>query len=246
MLVYSDIHYDPSKKEFQALNPTMYCMEKILQRCKVDALWNLGDLINGHNTTKSEALAQIMVVTQAENQITANAHRIAGSHDDNVQSTYEANTGYGSNEILSVTEMSAALKNAGSEFHNPLRPTDYYVDFPTIRVVCLSADGTTCQPETSEWLKFAALSTDKEILVLSHIPTRPEWGFRNDVTNGEIIETTLKEYVSHGGTVIAHIHGHDHGDMVQQVISDNGSVLWNSVTIGVQGFNILHLTELPI
>lgn len=98
----------------------------------MDALWNLGDLINGHNTTKAEALVQIKVVAQAENQIMANAHRIAGNHDDNVQSTYEANTGYGSVEILSTAEMSATLENSGSEFHNPLRSTDYYVDFPTI------------------------------------------------------------------------------------------------------------------
>ncbi len=236
LAVYSDLHYDPSKKEPDALKPTMYCLKRIMKKCSVDALWNLGDLINGHNTTKVEALAQIKTVTDAENKITLNAHRIIGNHDNNVQSTYESNTGYGSEEILSLAEMNDALENAESEVHNPLRPTDYYVDFPTIRVVCLSADGTTWQTATAEWLLTDVLNTEREILVLSHIPTRPEWGFRNDVKNGEIIEDALKNFSSQGGTVIAHIHGHDHGDMVQQVIGDDGQVLWHSVAIGCARF----------
>ncbi len=236
LAVYSDLHHDPSKKEPGALEPTMYCIKQIMKKCHVDAMWNLGDLINGHNTTKAEALAQIKTVTDAENLISANVHRIIGNHDNNVQSTYASNTGYGPEEILSLAEMNAALENAGSEVHNPLRLTDYYVDFPTIRVVCLSADGTTWQAETAEWLSTTALITDKEVLVLSHIPTRPEWGFRNDVTNGEIIESALERFISQGGVVIAYIHGHDHGDMVQQVIGDDGQVLWNSVAIGCARF----------
>lgn len=236
LAVYSDLHHDPSKKELGALKPTMYCIKQIMEKCRVDAMWNLGDLINGHNTTKAEALAQIKTVTDAENQVTANVHRIIGNHDNNVQSTYESNAGYGPEEILSLAEMNAALENTESEVHNPLRPTDYYVDFPTIRVVCLSADGTTWQSETAEWLSTTALDTSKEVLVLSHIPTRPEWGFRNDVANGEIIEAALKNFISLGGVVIAYIHGHDHGDMVQQVIGNDGTVLWNSVAIGCARF----------
>lgn len=236
LAVYSDLHHDPSKKEPGALKPTMYCIEQIMEKCRVDAMWNLGDLINGHNTTKAEALAQIKTVTDAENRVTADVHRVIGNHDDNVQSTYASNTGYGPEEILSLAEMNAALENAESEVHNPLRPTDYYVDFPTIRVVCLSADGTTWQAETAEWLSTTALDTSKEVLVFSHIPTRPEWGFRNDVVNGESIEAALEHFISQGGVVIAHIHGHDHGDMIQQVISDDGKLLWHSVAIGCARF----------
>ena len=54
--------------------------------------------------------------------------------------------------------------------------------------------------------------------------------------DGELIEAALEEYISKGGSVIAHIHGHDHCDMLQQVIADNGGVLWNSVAIGCARF----------
>ncbi|MDO5435825.1 MAG: hypothetical protein Q4G19_05600 [Clostridia bacterium] len=51
--------------------------------------------------------------------------------------------------------------------------------------------------------------------MLSHCPTRPEWGYFEDVTGGELIEDALREFSARVGTVLAYIHGHDHGDMTE-------------------------------
>ena len=48
LAVYTDIHYDPDKDTVETLDDTMNCMKTLFSRCHIDALWNLGDLINGH------------------------------------------------------------------------------------------------------------------------------------------------------------------------------------------------------
>ena len=92
-------------------------------------------------------------------------------------------------------------------------------------------------PETVSWLQNEALATGHEVLVLSHIPTRPEWGFRNDVSNGKAIENALSSFVATGGTVIAYIHGHDHGDIINTVTADDGSFLFHEIGIGCARFS---------
>ena len=80
--------------------------------------------------------------------------------------------------------------------------------------------------------------TEKPVLFLSHIPTRPEWGFHNDVVGGELIEDSIKDFISSGGTVIAYIHGHDHGDVISAVVNEEGKVLWNEVAIACSRFHV--------
>lgn len=234
LAVYTDIHHDP-KYEVDPYKETMDCVAELMKRTRIDALWNLGDLINGHTTTKKEAVGQIQDVLAEENRVTSNAHRIAGNHDNNIQATYEANAGYSMEEVLSPEELNAVLANtttSQTEHYSSLHPTDYYVDFEKIRVVCIAADDVTWTEETAEWLREEALKTEKEVIILSHIPTRPEWGFRNDVVGGDLIEEALWEFTGKGGTVVAYIYGHDHGDMV----SDAGE--WKEVAIGCARFQV--------
>lgn len=237
LAIYTDIHHDPAKNEPHVISETMDCVAEIGKRVKIDALWNLGDLINGHTTTKEEAIGHIQEVLAEEYRVTANAHRIEGNHDNNIQATYEGNTGYGPEEVLSNEELNAVLENkktSQTEHHSDLRPTDYYVDFPghEIRVICITAEETTWTEETAVWLRGEALKTEDAVLILAHIPTRPEWGFKNDVVGGELIEDELRAFVESGGTIIAYIHGHDHGDM----ISDAGE--WKEVAIGCARFQV--------
>lgn len=232
LAVYTDLHHDPARNEPQPLSDMMSCIRTVMADVPVNALWNLGDLINGQNSTKEEAIRQIKEVVSAENSITVNAHRVPGNHDNNIQSTF-GEKGLPETEVLSDSELCAVLENDETdqtEHHSSTRPTDYYVDFPTVRVVCISAENTAFQPETADWLKTEALKTEKEVLVLSHIPTRPEWGYKNDVQNGGLIENALRKFISDGGTLICFIHGHDHGDM----ISDAGE--WKEVAIGCARF----------
>ena len=245
LAIMTDMHYDPSKNEPSTVMQTCTTIRKIRDRLAgcglcIDALWNLGDFINGHNTTKEEACGQIGAVIAAQKEVIADYHNIAGNHDNNIQATYQSNAGLPKSEVLSVSELNSILENtetAQTEHHNMNWPTDYYVDFPTIRVVCLSADEVSFMPETVSWLQNEALSTGHEVLVLSHIPTRPEWGFRNDVSNGKAIENALSSFVATGGTVIAYIHGHDHGDIINTVTADDGSFLFHEIGIGCARFS---------
>ena len=244
LAVFTDIHYDPSKQEPSTVNETCTTIRTIGKQLektnrRIDALWNLGDFINGHNTTKAQAVDQIRTVIDAQKKVTADFHNIEGNHDTNIHATFESNAGYPETEVLSVSELNAVLENARTEqteHHNAKRLTDYYVDFPAIRVICVSADETTFMPETEAWLRNEALKTEREVLILSHVPTRPEWGFREDVVNGEAMEKAVFDFIAVGGTVIAWIHGHDHGDIVNTAVSDDGAARFYEVGIGCARF----------
>ncbi len=240
LAILTDLHYDPAKYkdgEADVLQPTMDCIARLFKEVRIDALWNLGDFINGHDTTKAEAAEQIRTVTEAQKKVTIDYHNIEGNHDNNIQATW-GQSGLPEEEILSNAELNELLRNTETEqteVHSAARPTDYYVDINGIRVICLTAEYATWMPETADWLASDALQCDLPVLILSHIPTRPEWGFKGDVENGRIIEDALKAFIASGGTVIAFIHGHDHGDMIRQV-KDGDRVLWHSVAIGCARF----------
>lgn len=242
IIILTDLHYDPVKfaaGEPNVLDPTMEAIKLLSKKIRINAYWNLGDFINGHNTKKNEAMEQIKTVVEKERNVSADFHNIAGNHDNNVQSTYDSNAGYAKTEVLSVDELNeiiALTSISQPEVHNPKRMTDYYVDFDELRITCISADYTTFQPETVEWLKTIALKTERPVLVLSHIPTRPEWGFKNDVEGGQEIEQAICDFISAGGKIIAYIHGHDHGDNISTVMDNEGNVQFHEIGIGCARF----------
>ena len=93
LAIMTDMHYDPSKNEPSTVMQTCTTIRKIRDRLAgcglcIDALWNLGDFINGHNTTKEEACGQIGAVIAAQKEVIADYHNIAGNHDNNIQATY--------------------------------------------------------------------------------------------------------------------------------------------------------------
>lgn len=240
IIIYTDIHHDPSY-EIDPWMATLNCIQAVSERAPISSFWNLGDVINGHTSTKAEAIAQIREVTDFEDKISPNFHRIQGNHDNNIQATYEENAGYSESEVLTPRELNEVLENritSQTEHHNLDRLTDYYVDFPDLRIVCISVDNTSFTSETVKWLRTEGLATGKPVLILSHIPTRPEWGFHNDVRNGEYVEDALKDFLDNGGTIIAYIYGHDHGDMISQVLSNDGETLWNEICIACSRFHV--------
>ena len=239
LIVYTDVHHDREQIDpVDAYIPTLDNVSQVLKRAKIDTVWNLGDIINGFHTTKEEGMAEIRDVTSYEDKVSSNIHRIMGNHDNNIQATYY---GLPETEVLSAGEVNELLRNDHTnqeEHRSSLHPTDYYVDFDQLRVICISADVTTFLPETSTWLKETALHTELPVLILSHIPTRPEWGFHNDVVGGEMIEETLREFIIAGGEVIAFIHGHDHGDMISTVTDENGRALLHEVCVACSRFHV--------
>ena len=149
LAVFTDIHHDPDDK-VNPLPDMTDCLQELFSRCRIDALWTLGDLINGHNSTKEQATALLEEVIAAEKSVTKHYHNIEGNHDNNIQSTWEGSGSLPESVVLSNGELNAVLSNEG-EVHSSLRATDYYVDVPDrhIRVICVTADYTTFLPETA-------------------------------------------------------------------------------------------------
>ena len=238
IVVYTDVHHDRRHVDpVDVYVPLLDAVGEVIERARIDAVWNLGDIINGFYTTKEEAAEEIRDVVRYEDSVSPDVHRVMGNHDSNIQGA-----GYlgRAEEELSALEVNELLENRHTlqtEVHSEGRPTDYYVDFPGIRVVCISAEETTFLPETAEWLMSSALKTSSPVLFFSHIPTRPEWGFHNDVRGGEMIEEAIRSFVSAGGEVIAYIHGHDHGDMISAV-TDDDRVLWHEAAVACARFSV--------
>lgn len=234
LIIFTDIHHDPAY-EVDPLQETLANIGAVGRQTSIDSVWCLGDMINGHNSTKEQAARLIREVIAEEVKTGLPFHNIEGNHDNNIQSSWEGSGGYGPEVVLSPEELKDILEQPG-EVHSDLRATDYYVDFEDagIRVICISADYTTFCEETAVWLRNVAFKTDKEVLVLSHCPTRPEWGFNHDIVNGEIIEAELKAFCDTGGTIIAFVHGHDHGDMIETA----EDMPWTGVAIGCARFQV--------
>lgn len=215
--IFTDLHHDTK----YANDPTQDMMANIhalINYLHCDGLWNLGDAIDGQNQTKFQAETALSEVINKMYAITDRSHNLEGNHDSNVQSTWSQ---YGGIEgaKLTLPELYDSLnKGSTDEVHDfTTRLTNYYVDFDEydIRVVCLGVDYVSFTIDTKTWLENVALNTNKKVVVLAHCPTRPEWGYNNDVQNGvAYIETPLKTFVNNGGKVLVYIHGHTHGDKI--------------------------------
>ena len=237
MAVFTDLHHDP-KYENDPTIDMMANIKAIYDRIHFDALMNLGDAIDGQFQTQYAAEGCLSDVVTAMYDITDRSHNLMGNHDDNIQSTWEQRGGQPESERLTLLEINDALFKGGQKhIHNPNHITDYYMDFDEydIRIICLGIDYTTYNSNTQTWLANVALQTDKKVLVYSHCATKAKWGYMNDVVHGEYIETPLNDFVEGGGTVIAYIHGHTHGDMIET----DSDISFTEVAIGCAKFEKL-------
>ena len=234
MAVFTDLHHDPK----YANDPTIDMMANIKainDRLHFDAIMNLGDAIDGQYQTQYEAEGCLSEVVTDMYSISDRSHNLMGNHDDNVQSTWDSRGGEPASEQLTLLEINDALfKGSPNEVHNPNHITDYYMDYDeyNIRVICVGVNYTSYVSATQTWLTNVALQTDKNVLVYSHCATKPEWGYLNDISNGSYIETPLNNFIANGGTVIALIHGHTHGDMIET----DASINFTEVAIGCAKF----------
>jgi UDP-2,3-diacylglucosamine pyrophosphatase LpxH len=214
-------------------------ISEMYNRLHFDAVINLGDAIDGQYQTQYEAETCLSdVITDMYDITTNRSHNLIGNHDDNVQSTWESRGGYPATERLTTLEIYDALfKGSANEVHNPNHLTDYYVDYDQygIRVICIGIDYVSYNSATQTWLANTALNTDKAVLVFSHCATKAKWGYNNDIQNGSYVEDPLNDFVTNGGTVLALIHGHTHGDMIET----DSDISFTEVAIGCAKFETL-------
>ena len=96
----------------------------------------------------------------------------------------------------------------------------YYIDFDdkNIRVIVLDSSSFGATGFANDVIDFlrSALNTAKSVVVFSHAPTRASASVvgAEVVNNGSVVETVLEEFISNGGTVLGHFHGHTHFDNI--------------------------------
>lgn len=230
--LYTDLHHD-TKYETVPTKDMFANMKELYNRVPFEGLYNLGDLIDGQFSTKAKAEGFISYVNGLSKDVTPYRYSIVGNHDNNRQSTWEGHGGLDASNQLTDLEMYSILnKNNKDVVRNANRPLDYYIDYEEygIRIICISIDNAYVRYalETKTWLENIALNTDKQIIVLSHCATKSKWGYKNDITNGDFVETPLKTFVENGGTIIAFIHGHTHGDLIET----DTDISWTEVSVG--------------
>lgn len=238
MAVFTDLHAENAAQAVYPTNDMFSCISALNERLNFDAVWNLGDMVDGQYYTQYKNEGYLADIVGRMKEICAASYVVPGNHDDNEQATRDQYAGLDASERMTVLEMHNAVQKFAPGIHcNPNRYTDFYVDFEEygIRAICVTADYTTFTTQTRDWLSSTALNTQNAVLVMAHQATKAKWGFYNDIVNGNYIESALTDFVSSGGTIIGYIHGHTHGDMIET----DESISWTEIAIGCAKFEML-------
>ena len=192
---------------------------------QLDALVHMGDMVNG-SLPKAETIDLIRETRDDLRSVLEPNFILVGNHDDNSFTSYP----------ITEAEMYALFcrYNEKDVTNRPTNKLYWYKDYNSlgIRVVFLSSHlGDGLDGQTSEtwgypqdevtWFINEALDTDKQILMLSHMPFTQGYisGNSNLPTNGNLMIQAVNTFIGNGGVVIGLINGHTHFDY----INDNGS-----------------------
>lgn len=234
--IYTDLHHD-NKYPNDPIEDMFKCISYLNERLHFDALINLGDAIDGQFQTKDQAEKGLAEIVKASVNSSKIFLSLEGNHDSNIQSTWPDRGGLDPSNKLSPVEMYISFQKCTKETKHSTtgRATDFYIDYPeyNLRVICLSVDYTIYKQKTATWLSTEALNTEYSVIVFSHCATQTEWGYMNDVVDGDLIDDALKTFINNGGEVICLINGHTHGDF----IGEKETLPWKEIAIGCAKFS---------
>ena len=211
----ANVWWDDTIKNIKAVN----------EAYPIDAIVHLGDMITGAQPVAGEKRLLRMVRNDLDSTIKP-AFMLVGNHDDNFD--YSAK--------LTQAEMYAIYcrQNDKDITARPTNKLYWYKDYDSfgIRVIFLSSHmGDNLNGRTGEswgypqdeitWFTNEALNTDKQVLLLSHMPFSQGYvSFDADSPiNGDLMKNAVDAFIANGGVVIGLINGHTHFDYVH----DNGS-----------------------
>lgn len=183
-------------------------LRAVHKKVHFDAMIHLGDLTDGMvplDITKEYA----EVVMKDLNSLSVPVYLTLGNHDSNY---FRKNP-----EWMTREEQSQYYLNRDNPW--------YYVDFAAQKLRCLflySFDHNETirygfPMEETEWVRMILKETpdDFSVLVFAHVPLLPAMHFWSDqIRNSDKMLKILEEYVEHGGTILAYVHGHNHADQV--------------------------------
>lgn len=214
--IVSDSHYSGVNN----WKNTFKNIKAVNSRYKFDAIFHLGDIIDGIYS-KEESVALLEDVRNDLISIGVPVFTLVGNHDDNTQ--YEDT----SRQITSGEQYAILGRYNDSLVKRPSNKMYFYYDLESfdIRVVCLHShlgdEGTSeasswgFTQEQIDWVENTALNTDKTVIFFSHIPfTQSLTCYNYQATNGIALRSIIETFISNGGKVVGLFHGHNHWDHI--------------------------------
>lgn len=215
---------------------TVANMARVNELYPLDSVIHLGDIING-SLPLSSSVSLIEEVRDDINTVLNPTFMLVGNHDPNMF--------YNDGSDPIEEGLMYALIERYNEIHTSARPSGkpyWYKDYEPlgIRVIYLSAhmgDGYDKSEQSwgypqaeITWFTNEALNTDKQVLILSHMPFTPGYvsGISTVPLNGDTMKAAANAFINNGGTVIGLINGHTHFDYVH----DNGT--FKEISLGAE------------
>lgn len=208
-----------------------------------DAIFHLGDIVEG-NFTKDETEQILSETRQDMLSISNMSFLLTGNHDDN-------HVYYNSHNDGLITDSDRyALLNRFNEIRVCRKQSNqyYYIDISDdLRIICLDGmlgdghlgnDGNSWgyTDEQVEWMRSDALSTNRQVMVLSHMQLSSIYSSHYDdgymVYNSDAMLDALSKFKESGGIVIGFFNGHTHADFMTQ-----NSIGIHEVQTGTQNMN---------
>lgn len=208
-----------------------------------DAIFHLGDIVEG-NFTKDETEQILSETRQDMLSISNMSFLLTGNHDDN-------HVYYNSHNYGLITDSDRyALLNRFNEIRVCRKQSNqyYYIDISDdLRIICLDGmlgdwhlgnDGNSWgyTDEQVEWMRSDALSTNRQVMVLSHMQLSSIYSSHYDdgymIYNSDAMLDALSKFKESGGIVIGFFNGHTHADFMTQ-----NSIGIHEVQTGTQNMN---------
>ena len=224
--IQTDTHFSPKYQGDNSITP----LKVLTNSVGFDFIANLGDIIRGYQIdTLPEARASMTeAVRRYMDGVGCPVLLAVGNHDNNV--LWSVTYGTSSlDECILKDELTAKVikpimarttivRNGNSQY--------YYKDFDDVRVIMLNTRDIAYQEvalgdldtnahvitqEQCDWFSNVALDTDKQVLVMCHVPLVTDVSYDNILpTNASAILSALQTFISSGGTVIGCMYGHTH------------------------------------
>lgn len=208
-----------------------------------DAIFHLGDIVEG-NFTKDETEQILSETRQDMLSISNMSFLLTGNHDDN-------HVYYNSHNNGLITDSDRyALLNRFNEIRVCRKQSNqyYYIDISDdLRIICLdgmlgdghlgnNGESWGYTDEQVEWMRSDALSTNRQVMVLSHMQLSSIYSSHYDdgytIYNSGAMLDALSNFKENGGIVIGFFNGHTHADFMAQ-----NSIGIHEVQTGTQNMN---------
>lgn len=222
--VTTDTHYSEGTSWGDSQLRLANIFTAIAEKNSVDAIFHLGDMIDEVDADGNYRNEEYVVAMMRQYSKTKLPFLYAQGHHE----LYEyLSVGDGSNVTTYSREKCFGHCGRHSKhltMNRHYADSAYYIDFDFQRVRLIVLDSTTYAQNGFSTQQIAWLETvlgnvpnDYKVLVASHTGTRESaTGAKYKPNQGALVENALETFVSNGGTVLAHIHGHQHWDNIVQ------------------------------